>query len=164
MNCEYPEHVEVNFAYSALQTVSEWNQHFPYTFFLERGLAVCSRAAVHSMTCVILMQGMSKWLLWFCIESTTALLIIILEIHLLSSLMSAWLLLLCYQFWSSFFRSDQRELAEIPLLWLIPHSLASLYNTSWWGLVFCWKWYSEPVVCFRAAEQVTICATIAFIY
>lgn len=50
-----------------------------------------------SITWVIPTQGKSKPGLCFCVQSAIALLIIILEIHLLSRLILARLLLLCYQ-------------------------------------------------------------------
>lgn len=50
-----------------------------------------------SITWVVPTQGKSKPGLCFCVQSAIALLIIILEIHLLSRLILARLLLLCYQ-------------------------------------------------------------------
>lgn len=48
--------------------------------FLEGGLAFCNREAGTEHD-VYLMQGLSKSLLYFCLQSTIALLIVILEIH-----------------------------------------------------------------------------------
>lgn len=62
------------------QSISKGKQYFFYMSFLEWDLAFCNHEALTEHD-VYLMQGLSKSLLYFCLQSTIALLIIILEIH-----------------------------------------------------------------------------------
>jgi len=111
----------------------------------------------------ILTQGMSKSLLYFCIQSTIALLIIILEPHLFSGLISAWLL-------CSVISPEAHSSGLIRRSWqrsrvVINSSLTSISPQHFVvGTAFFQKLYSEPIFCLCVAEQVTICATISFIY